>query len=271
MSIEHVGWNHLNTLVESGNIYAIPVESPLEEVFNPVAFLAGPGALISQVSNEKILEGVLKHSNFDKHPFDRLYNTLKTTQELMLSSDEKVWRDAARRIMGVHKKVKGQTADGKEYSATHSHLVCWVWATLAHGAIKLHERLGASLSEEDLDVIVRHSQIRMPLLRGNITTFPQTYKELEDYMQREVNDGNIVVNESTLKLKEKLFHPFRKLKPITRKFGKHLDLLAGATMHPALRKLWFPNWGEKEEKEVENLFNKLRSPIVVYQRVSGRK
>lgn len=271
MSIEHVDRDHSVVLDKSKDLYTIPVESPLKKVFDRAAFLAGPGAILSQVSNKKVYAGVSQHSNFDKNPIDRLYHTLKTTERFIHSSDAEILNKAVERIMSAHKRVQGQTASGEAYAATDSDLVRWVWATLAYGAVAFHQRLGTLLSEEELDAVVRDSQIRMPLLRGNISTFPKTYKELVDYMQSEVERGDIVVNGSTRQLKNKLFHPFKNLKRVTGKLENGLDILAGATMHPALRKLWFPNWGEKEEMEVKNLFSKLRSPVVIYQRVNGRK
>ncbi len=115
-------------------------------VAEPVTALLVQRALVMEVAHPKVAAAVADHSHFQQHPITRAWATTDAALRLVFG-DEKVARDAARQIYGVHDHINGNRpgpigsgpdveADARhgEYSAHDASLLAWVWATLVDTA-----------------------------------------------------------------------------------------------------------------------------------------
>jgi len=105
-------------------------------------------ALVMEVAHPKVAAAVADHSHFQRRPLTRAWVTVDAALRLVFG-DERVAREAARQIYGVHDRISGQldvppvlpdagepraghhddNHDGA-YTAHDASLLTWVWATL---------------------------------------------------------------------------------------------------------------------------------------------
>jgi uncharacterized protein (DUF2236 family) len=109
--------------------------------------LGGGRALLMQVAHPLVAAGVADHSDFSAEPFQRLWRTLDTALTVIFGDSEQ-WRAAARRVDGVHARVRGER-DGVLYAALDPELLLWVHATLVDSSLSTYERFVRRLSPGD--------------------------------------------------------------------------------------------------------------------------
>jgi uncharacterized protein (DUF2236 family) len=106
------------------------------------ALIAGGGrALLLQLANPKVAQGVADHSDFENDPLPRLAGTLDFLTFVVWGTPEEAERAAAT-VRRVHEHVTGPG-----YFAGDPELQNWVNATLTDTALDLYARLFGPLPE----------------------------------------------------------------------------------------------------------------------------
>ncbi|WP_432570587.1 oxygenase MpaB family protein [Kineococcus sp. SYSU DK005] len=107
--------------------------------------VGGLVALLGQAAHPLALAGVQGHSNYREDPWARLAGTARWLAVCTFGSAELAERDCAR-VRGMHRRVRGTTADGRAYSAGDPQLLRWVHLAFTDAFLAAHRELGADLA-----------------------------------------------------------------------------------------------------------------------------
>ena len=118
---------------------------------NPlVLFVGGIAAVLLELAEPRIREGVWEHSSFRHDPLGRLQRTGLAAMVTVYGPRSK----AEAMIAGVsraHARINGVTPDGRAYRADDPELLVWVQATAAYGIMESYARFVRPLSRAERD------------------------------------------------------------------------------------------------------------------------
>lgn len=118
---------------------------------NPLTlFVGGVAAVLLELAEPRIREGVWEHSSFRTDPLGRLQRTGLAAMVTVYGPRSK----AEAMIAGVgraHARIAGTTPEGRVYRADDPDLLDWVQATAAFAIIEAHHRFVASLPKAERD------------------------------------------------------------------------------------------------------------------------
>lgn len=142
--------------------------------------IAGVRAILVQTMHPLAMAGVADHSDYRRHPLDRLANTSQFVAATTFGTTEEA--DAAFAIVRrVHERVVGFAPDGREYSANDPHLLSWVHHAEVDSFLRTYQRYGPSpLSPEDADRYVDEMAIVNDRLGGEYAA--HSVAELDEWM-----------------------------------------------------------------------------------------
>lgn len=152
-------------------------DDPIWRIHQDAAmFIGGIRALLLQSLHPLAMAGVAGHSGYRGDPWGRLQRTsdfIATTTFGTVPDAER----AIARVRGVHRRVRGRTADGTGYSATDPHLLEWVHAAEVDSFLHTHQRFGAEpLTVIEADTYIAQSGTVAARLGANLV--PHTTSEL---------------------------------------------------------------------------------------------
>jgi uncharacterized protein (DUF2236 family) len=137
-----------------------PKDSVIRRVSLEPSLLLGAGrALLLQLADAAVAEGVQDHSGFKANPFQRLQGTLEAVYGAVFGSRE-LAEGIGRRLHWVHEFVVGPT-----YRANDPEHLFWVHATLVDTALRCYTRYVGTLPAED-EAAYYADQIRLAELFG---------------------------------------------------------------------------------------------------------
>jgi uncharacterized protein (DUF2236 family) len=110
--------------------------------------LGGAAAILLQIGDPVVARGVAEHSDFARHPMERLRSTLRYVYAVGLGSEQQS-RLAAGAVNRAHAQVTG---------ARDEHRQLWVAATLHHTGVSVHELLVGPLAPALADEIYAASE-----------------------------------------------------------------------------------------------------------------
>lgn len=119
-----------------------------------ILLVGGGRALLLQLADPAIAEGVARHSGFALDPVRRLTGTLEYLYVLAFGSDDEQ-RRIARLVGDAHRGVRG--AGDRPYDARDPALQLWVAATLYDTTVLIVEAVRGPLSAADGDALYRQS------------------------------------------------------------------------------------------------------------------
>lgn len=130
----------------------VPADSVSWRVFkNPATlFIGGVAAVLLELAEPSVRDGVWQHSSFRTDPMTRLRRTGLAAMVTVYGPRSK----AEAMIAGVvraHDRVTGITSEGAAYRANDPVLLDWVQATASFGFIQAYHRHARSLSEAERD------------------------------------------------------------------------------------------------------------------------
>ena len=108
----------------------------------PVLFLGAQRALLLQISDPIVAQGVDDHSTFRQLPVTRLWSTADAMLCMVWGSDAQA-AAAHRRVMAIHDGINGtlpHTGNRVGYTAHDPSALSWVWGTLVETTFQVHER-----------------------------------------------------------------------------------------------------------------------------------
>ncbi|WP_432494543.1 oxygenase MpaB family protein [Kineococcus gypseus] len=107
--------------------------------------VGGVVALLGQGAHPLALAGVQGHSTYRQDPWARLAGTARWLTVCTFGSERLAERESAR-VRGMHRRVRGTTADGRAYSAGDPQLLRWVHLVFTDAFLAAQRELGADLA-----------------------------------------------------------------------------------------------------------------------------
>jgi uncharacterized protein (DUF2236 family) len=132
-------------------------------------FIGGLRALMLQTLHPLAMAGVAQHSDYRADPWGRLQRTADFLTATTFGSAT-VADATVRRVIAVHRTVRGTAPDGREYEAGDPHLLRWVHLAEVDSFLAAHTRFGReSLDQagrdgyvEDMAVVARKLGVPAP-------------------------------------------------------------------------------------------------------------
>ena len=137
----------------------IAPESVSWRVFkNPATlFIGGVAAVLLELAEPRVREGVWRHSSFRTDALRRIQRTGLAAMVTVYGPRSR----AEAMIAGVgraHARVTGVTPEGQAYSATNPELLGWVQATTSFGFMEAYHRYARALSPAERDAFLMEAQ-----------------------------------------------------------------------------------------------------------------
>jgi uncharacterized protein (DUF2236 family) len=219
-----------------------------------VLFLGGGRALLLQLAQPSVAQGVAEHSDFTEDPFGRLRRTIQVVDRVVFGDDDEA-DEAAASLRAVHARVTG---DG--YEANDPALLFWVHATLIDTSLRIYNGFVRRLGADERERAYRDAVVVAEVFGTPAADQPPTYDEFRDYMRAMV--GTVHVSDTARAVAHQVLHPkvplvagpaFELVRQVTigllprplrnqygfswdgrRKAALHAAALASRTVHPVL-------------------------------------
>jgi len=145
-------------------------------------FVGGLRALLLQSLHPLAMAGVAEHSDYRADPWGRLQRTSFFLAATTFGPAEEAERAVAR-VRGVHRRVHGTAADGREYSASDPHLLRWVHVAELDSFLVAYQRYGGGepLDQDDRDAYVADAAVVAERL--GVIDPPRTEAELAQHLR----------------------------------------------------------------------------------------
>lgn len=168
---------------------ALEKPEKIHKVIREAILLAGGAvAILLQVADPGVAQGVDNHSNFAYRPLDRLRTTMTYVYCVTFGTrDEK--KAVIEMVHRAHASVKGPG-----YSADDPKLQLWVAATLYAVGIELYQETFGLLNDADAEAIYREYSVLALSLRVTPDMWPPNQKEFWKYWDNQI--ATMEVNEN---------------------------------------------------------------------------
>lgn len=124
-----------------------PASASWRIIGEPAAIVGGLRALLVQLLHPHALAGVVDHSAFRDDPIGRLQRTSAYVTTSTFGSTREVLM-MARRVRGVHTRVRGRTPDGQAYDAGDPRLLAWVSIALTSSFLASDDAFSLSPADD---------------------------------------------------------------------------------------------------------------------------
>jgi uncharacterized protein (DUF2236 family) len=160
----------------------------------PFLVVGGGRALLMQVANPLVAQGVIDHSGYAEDPFGRLVRTVRWLVAVAFGTKAEA-RAASATVMRVHATVRGSLAvanhtpglpAGTAYSALDPDLARWVLATIIESMLATYAAMVGELPRADADAFVREWGVVAPLVGVPATHTWNDAHALQAYVDGEV-------------------------------------------------------------------------------------
>lgn len=223
------------------------------------AALVGGGlrALLLQVAEPGVAQGVQRHSDFATRPMDRLVGTLSFVQGTIFGTRAEA-AALANWVRSRHRKVVGPG-----YDAADPGLQVWVNATLFDTSLRLYERFLPALTVAEREEFYRDYAVLATSLNTPGTAWPATYVEFESYWDSTV--ASLTVSAEARSVARDLL--YAKTLPFYLRPAAPLNRFITTGLLPAsIREQYGLEWGEVRERRFQRLLNAVGA---VYRLVPG--
>ena len=146
------GMPRVDFTTPAGEEALVPADSVSWRIFkNPVTlFVSGVSAVLLELAEPGVRDGVWQHSGFRTDALTRLQRTGMAAMVTVYGAKSQ----AEAMIAGVvraHDRVRGTTSEGRPYHANDPVLLDWVQATASFGFIGAYDRYAGALSPAERD------------------------------------------------------------------------------------------------------------------------
>ncbi|SFB28857.1 Uncharacterized conserved protein, DUF2236 family [Amycolatopsis marina] len=230
----------------------------------PGVLLAGTGLLL-QVAHPVVGAGVLEHSDFRRRPWTRAWRTHLSTLRFVYGMGEGAHAEG-RRLIEVHKGIKGVDSAGRRYHALDPHAYAWVHLTLARFMVDTAALFGDPLTEPELAQMWREFRMIGLALGLKEQHLAPDWAAASAHFDAVVRD-TLEANESTRDVLEALtapakpsrFLPDPLWKLLTLPAGRVLRLTTVGSLPPVLRQRMDLTWTERDERSLARLARVVRA------------
>lgn len=162
---------------------------------NPVTlFVGGVAAVLLELAEPRVRDGVWDHSTFREDALTRLQRTGLAAMVTVYGA-RSVAEKLIAGVVRAHGRVTGTTREGQPYQANDPELLLWVQATATYGFVGAYDRFAHALSAAEWDRAVAEA---MPSARlYGVVDPPGSRAELEAVFGRfaPLLGGNAVIGE----------------------------------------------------------------------------
>ncbi|TDK39012.1 DUF2236 domain-containing protein [Rhizobium deserti] len=142
-----------------GEAALVPADSVSWRIFkNQVAlFIGGVTAVLLEMAEPKVRDGVWQHSSFRTDALKRMQRTGLAALMTVYGARSQ----AEKMIAGVvsrHGRVTGRTTDGEAYEANDTELLDWVQATASYGFMRAYHIYAAPLTQTERDAFLAEAK-----------------------------------------------------------------------------------------------------------------
>jgi len=124
---------------------------------NPVSlFIGGVAAVILELADPGVREGVWRHSAFRDKPVERLQRTGLAAMVTVYAA-KSVAAPMIARVVRRHDRISGELTGGDTYRANDPELLNWVQATAIYGFGQAYSEYVRHLDVEDFDALCREA------------------------------------------------------------------------------------------------------------------
>jgi uncharacterized protein (DUF2236 family) len=175
--------------------------------------LAGPRAVLMQISHPLIAAGVYEHSRYREHRFARLYRTSMAAAAITFGSRELALRTIAainKRHESIHGVLRAQSGifpAGTPYDANDPGLKLWVLNTITDSTLLVYDLFIAPLSLKEREEYYDESIAVARLFDIPDSLIPPTYAAFSRYMARMLASGEIAASHTAQQIARELFEP----------------------------------------------------------------
>jgi uncharacterized protein (DUF2236 family) len=223
-------------------------DSPIRRIHGEGILLLGGGrALLMQIAEPRIAQGVAEHSSFRKDRLARLLRTLRPMFAIAFGSREQAMAAAAA-VNRVH-----QTVAGDGYSARDRELLVWVLATLIDTTLLMHELLLAPLRAGEADAYYEQMQLVGELLGIARGAMPADLAEFGTFVTE--TTARLQVSSEAVALAEEIF----RATAVTLPLMWPLKQLTAGLLPPCLRDGFGLPWGPVREGSLRLTFQATRA------------
>jgi uncharacterized protein (DUF2236 family) len=163
-----------------------------------ILLAGGARAILLQLANPAVAEGVAAHSDFAAHPLDRLRGTLTYLYVMVYGTDDER-RTSARQVGLAHRAVESAT-----YSARDPQLQLWVAATLYETAMRMRKLAWGPLNRADRTSLLNDYAIVGTALGLPADEWPSTPEAFDAYWDARL--GILSVSPSARRVADELLH-----------------------------------------------------------------
>lgn len=160
----------------------VPADSVSWRIFkNPISlFIGGVAAVILELADPGVREGVWRHSAFRTHPVERMQRTGLAAMVTVYAA-RSVAEPMIARVVRMHDRVAGELPGGETYRANDPERLSWVQATAMFGFGQAYNEYVRHLDIDDLDALCREAQPAARLYGA--TRAPASQRDMDDMFE----------------------------------------------------------------------------------------
>ncbi|MFE6690536.1 oxygenase MpaB family protein [Streptomyces sp. NPDC057743] len=229
------------------------------------AFLTSPQLLLLQVAHPVVGAGVADHSDFRAEPWQRLLRTVGSLSTVIYGGQAAATAEA-RRLIDVHREMKGVDAQGRRYHALHPEAYHWVHATLVRGPVEALRLFGRGLTPAETETYYREMRDvgRVWGLKGH--HLPPDWASFCAYYDGVVAE-RLEFNDSVRDVLAELARPQKPpvwwvpaalWRPFAALAAHYALLVTVGTLPPALRARFGLEWSDREQRRLRRFARLVR-------------
>lgn len=230
-------------------------------------FLGAGRALLMQLAHPAVAQAIVDHSPVRHSPVARYYRTFRPVFAMVFGGRDQALA-CARRVQRVHAAISGtmpealgRFAAGERYRADDPAALRWVYATLCHTSLLVHDAVLPPLDEAARDAYCRQSR-RFGMLFGlEADALPADWRALDALVATTLADGSLAVGTAGAELARFFFG--REGGLAARLMPRWYVALTASLLPQALRDAFGLPWGVAEERRA-------RRALAVARRVCPR-
>ncbi|MBB2969130.1 oxygenase MpaB family protein [Leifsonia aquatica] len=216
--------------------------------------VGGGRALLLQVAEPAVGQGVADHSDFAERAMDRLHATMTFMCAAVFATPEE-FAVVRRRVNRAHAPVRARAAgSAPAYNAYDPQLQLWVAATLYRTMMDLHERVFGPLSPAEQEGVYQEYTRLGANMQVPPSSWPPTREAFDGYWEEML--GRVSVSDRTRELAGQILYP-RNVPLWVRLLLPDARLVTAGLLPEPVRELYRLPWSEQHRQRYERWMRRL--------------